>query len=102
MLKSADLSDLKAQAAIMAQRIKVMAHAERLLMLCRMDEGEVSVNELVAMTGLSQSAVSQHLGLLRAENLVHVRVEAQTRWYRLKDPFVAGMIEAMCALCHAG
>ena len=30
-------------------------------MLCRMDEGEVSVNQLVALTGLSQSAVSQHL-----------------------------------------
>jgi len=98
-MKPSDLTELKANAARMAQRLKVMSHAERLLMLCRMDEGEVSVNELVALTGLSQSAVSQHLALLRSEDVVSVRVDAQTRWYRLKDPIVSGIIHAMCALC---
>jgi DNA-binding transcriptional ArsR family regulator len=98
-MKPTDLSQLKANAALMSQRLKVMSHAERLLMLCRMDEGEVSVNELVAMTGLSQSAVSQHLALLRAEDVVHVRIDAQTRWYSLKDQIVAGIIHAMCDLC---
>ena len=44
----ADLSDLKANAAAMAARMKLMSHPERLLMLCRMDEGEVSVTELVS------------------------------------------------------
>lgn len=85
---------------MMAGRLKVMSHPERLLMLCRMDEGEVSVNELVAMTGLSQSGVSQHLALLRTEDIVHVRVDAQTRWYSLKDPIVSGMIHALCELCE--
>jgi ArsR family transcriptional regulator len=60
-MKPKDLAELKANASMMAARLKVMSHPERLLMLCRMDEGEVSVNELVAMTGLSQSGVSQHL-----------------------------------------
>ena len=69
-MKPADLSDLKANANRMAQRLKIMSHPERLLMLCRMDEGEVSVNELVALTGLSQSAVSQHLAMLREEEVV--------------------------------
>ena len=101
-MKPSDLTELKANAALMAQRLKVMSHAERLLMLCRMDEGEVSVNELVALTCLSQSAVSQHLALLRSENVVSVRVEAQTRWYRLKDPIVSGIIHAMCELCDGG
>jgi ArsR family transcriptional regulator len=86
----------------MAQRLKVMSHPERLLMLCRMDEGEVNVNELVAMTGLSQSGVSQHLAMLRAEDVVHVRIDAQTRWYSLKDRIVSGVIHAMCDLCEAG
>jgi ArsR family transcriptional regulator len=98
-MKPTDLTELKANAALMAQRLKVMSNPERLLMLCRMDEGEVSVNELVALTGLSQSAVSQHLSLLRAEDAVNVRIEAQTRWYRLKDPIVSGIIHAMCELC---
>jgi len=101
-MKPTDLSELKANAAHMAGRLKVMSHPERLLMLCRMDEGEVSVNELVAMTGLSQSGVSQHLAMLRNEDVVHVRIDAQIRWYSLKDPVVSGVIHAMCALCDAG
>lgn len=99
-MKPTDLSQLKANAALMAQRLKVMSHPERLLMLCRMDEGEVSVTELVALTGLSQSGVSQHLALLRAENVVEVRVEANLRWYRLRDRVVSGVIHTLCALCE--
>ena len=64
-MKPASLADLKSNAAAMAGRMRTMSHPERLLMLCRMDEGEVSVTELVALSGLSQSAVSQHLALLR-------------------------------------
>ena len=98
-MKPTDLTQLKANATLMAARLKVMSHPERLLMLCRMDEGEVSVNELVALAGLSQSSVSQHLALLRAEDVVAVRIDAQVRWYRLKDPIVSGIIHAMCDLC---
>lgn len=101
-MKPTDLSQLKANAAHMAGRLKVMSHPERLLMLCRMDEGEVSVTELVALTGLSQSGVSQHLALLRSEDVVTVRSEAQVRWYSLKDPVVSGLIHAMCVMCEAG
>lgn len=99
-MKPLNMTELKANATHMAQRLKVMSHPERLLMLCRMDESEVSVNEMVALTGLSQSGVSQHLALLRAEDVVAVRVEAQTRWYSLKDPIVSGIIHAMCDLCE--
>jgi hypothetical protein len=35
-MKPTDLSELKANAAIMAGRLKLMSHPERLLMLCRM------------------------------------------------------------------
>ena len=98
-MRPTDLSELKANAGRMAQRLKVMSHPERLLMLCRMDEGEVSVTELVVMTGLSQSGVSQHLALLRAENIVSVRVDANTRWYSLKDRIVSGVIHALFDLC---
>jgi len=98
-MKPSDLTELKANAARMAGRLKLMSHPERLLMLCRMDEGEVSVNELVALTGLSQSSVSQHLAMLREEGVVAIRGEAQTRWYSLSDPLVRGMIHALCELC---
>lgn len=100
-MKPTDLSELKANAAVIAGRLKLMSHPERLLMLCRMDEGEVPVSELVVLTGLSQSSVSQHLALLREEGAVTARSEAQTRFYRLSDPIVRGVIHALCELCGA-
>ncbi len=98
-MKPTDLSVLKANAVIMAGRLKLMSHPERLTMLCRMDEGEVSVSELVELTGLSQSSVSQHLAMMREEDVVSIRSEAQTRFYSLKDPIVRGVIHTLCELC---
>jgi len=98
-MKPTDLTELKANASAMAGRLKLMSHPERLLMLCRMDEGEVAVGELVEMTELSQSSVSQHLAMLREEGVVNIRVAAQTRYYSLSDPVVRAIIHALCDLC---
>lgn len=95
-----DRSELKANAVVMAGRLKMMSHPERLLMLCRMDEGEASVTELVELSGLSQSSVSQHLAMMREEGVVSIRGEAQTRFYSLKDPIVRGVIHTLCELCN--
>lgn len=100
-MKPTNLADLKANAEMMATRLKLLSNPERLLMLCRMDEGEVSVTELIAMVGLSQSAVSQHLANLREEGVVDVRAEAQTRYYTLKDPQIRAIIHALCELVPA-
>ncbi len=99
-MKPVDLKQLKANAGSMAQRLKIMSHPERLLMLCRLDEGEASVGELVTLCGLSQSAVSQHLAMLREEQVVAIRGEAQTRFYSLKDPQVRSIIHALCEICE--
>ena len=98
-MKPTDLSELKANAIAMAGRLRLMSHPERLLMLCRLDEGEASVGQLVALTGLSQSSVSQHLAMLREEGVVSIRGEAQTRYYRLADRVVSAIIHALCDLC---
>lgn len=98
-MKPADLSELKANANAMAARLKMMSHPERLLMLCRMVEGEASVTELVELTGLSQSSVSQHLAMLRGEGVVAIRGEAQTRYYSLKDAVTRAIIHALCDIC---
>lgn len=101
-MKPADLSALKAKAGIMSGRLKLMSHPERLLMLCRLDEGEASVGELVSLAGLSQPSVSQHLALLRDDGVVSIRSEAQTRYYKLKDPVVSAIIHALCTICGEG
>jgi DNA-binding transcriptional ArsR family regulator len=86
----------------MAARLKMMSHPERLLMRCRMDEAEVPVNELVELSGLSQSAVSQHLAIMREEEVVGPRGEAQTRFYSLKDPVVRDSIHVLGEICDSG
>jgi DNA-binding transcriptional ArsR family regulator len=46
--------------------------------------GQRPVGEIVAALGLSQPAVSKHLGILKAAGLVAVRPEAQRRLYQLR------------------
>jgi DNA-binding transcriptional ArsR family regulator len=90
---------LRENAANVAARLRVLAHPDRLVMLCRMTAGEASVGELVELTGLAQSSVSQHLALLRDAGAVKVRAEAQTRYYRVVDDQISAMISALCSVC---
>jgi DNA-binding transcriptional ArsR family regulator len=58
-----------------------MANPHRLQILCVLAEGEQSVGALNRRIPLSQSALSQHLALLRDDGLVATRREAQTIYY---------------------
>jgi len=98
-MKPTDLAELKANATSMAARLKLISHAERLMMLCRMAEGEVSAGELVALSGLSQSAASQHLALMRDEGIVSTETRRQSRVYSLVDPTIRAVINALCEVC---
>lgn len=101
MNKPTDLSILKRDSREMADYLKLLAHPERLLMLCQMDEREVSVGELTDLSGLSQSAVSQHLARFRDQGIVSCRGEAQTRFYSLTDRKMQRIINALHEVCHA-
>lgn len=63
--------------------LKALANEKRLMLLCLLVEGEQSVGKLNAELDLSQSALSQHLAVLRADGLVDTRREAQTIYYSL-------------------
>ena len=92
---------LRANSEAMAGRMKILAHPERLLMLCRISDEEVTVGELVELTGLAQSAVSQHLAKFRDMGLVSVRREGKAKLYRLVDDDVRQIIAALWAICRA-
>jgi ArsR family transcriptional regulator, virulence genes transcriptional regulator len=66
--------------------LKALANRQRLLVLCELYEGEKSVSDLQGCCGLGQSAMSQHLAVLRAEGIVETRRDAQTVFYRIKNP----------------
>lgn len=68
---------------------KVIANQKRLEIIQLLTHGELSVNQMVNMLGISQSNVSQHLGLLRHVNIVQTRKEGKTIFYSLTDARIA-------------
>ena len=80
-----------------AALLKALAHPARLLVLCQLVEGEASVGELQPITGLSMSALSQHLAVLREMALVETRREAQTIFYSLAEGPAASVLDALYA-----
>ncbi len=87
------------QAALRASALlKVLSNEKRLLILCRLIEGEKSVGELAELVGLNQSPLSQHLARLRSEGLVATRREAQTIYYTLYSREAARVIELLYAI----
>jgi len=67
--------------ATAAALLSAMANPKRLQILSVLIDREMPVGALAARVGLSQSALSQHLSKLRAQNLVETRREAQTIYY---------------------
>ncbi|MBT8491904.1 MAG: metalloregulator ArsR/SmtB family transcription factor, partial [Deltaproteobacteria bacterium] len=65
-----ELHDMASHACVL---LKAMANEWRLMILCQLAEGDKTVSELQAILGLSQSALSQHLAILRREKIVNSR-----------------------------
>lgn len=76
---------MKNLAVVPGQSAKAMGNALRLEILYYLMQNEMNVTELEKAVGLSQSALSQHLAILRAENVVKTRREAQTIYYSIKS-----------------
>ncbi|SHI88082.1 transcriptional regulator, ArsR family [Wenxinia saemankumensis] len=70
----------------------------RLLVLCKLAGGEMSVGALQAELGLGQSALSQHLARLREAGMVATRRAGTTIHYRIADPRVARLMMALDAI----
>ena len=80
---ASDLAAMAAHAEDAARLLRALANPHRLLVLCVLSEGELAVGELNRRVPLSQSALSQHLAVLREDGLVTTRREAQAIHYRL-------------------
>ena len=90
-----DPEELGAHAESAAALLRAMSGKARLLVLCNLVEGERSVGELQRIVGLSQSALSQHLAVLRRSKLVETRRETQTIYYRLAGGAAAAVLETL-------
>lgn len=93
-----DVARLEASAAASARLLRTLGNEKRLMVLCHLAGGERSVSQLQPIVGLSQSALSQHLAVLREEGVVATRREAQTIWYRIADPAALRVVETLAEI----
>lgn len=84
------------RAEIVARILKLMANDQRLLLLCRLRQGECAVGELVVASGVSQSSVSQHLARLRDGGMVKARRSANNIFYSTANDKVDALIDQLC------
>jgi DNA-binding transcriptional ArsR family regulator/rhodanese-related sulfurtransferase len=86
LIEIPELDELSRRAGEAVKLLKLLANERRLQLLCLLaTHGELSVGALADAIGLSQSALSQHLALLRAEGLVAFRRDGQTIHYAIAD-----------------
>ncbi len=90
-----DFDTMQRNATDAVTLLKGLANESRLMIMCVLTEGEVSVGELNKRIELSQSALSQHLAVLRDQGLVKTRRESQTIYYSLAETPAMNIIELL-------
>lgn len=93
-----DIDAMQAQASKASALLSAMCNEKRLMLLCRLVQGERSVNELAESLNAPQSTISQHLALLRREGLVQARRDAQTQFYSLAGDDARAILETLQSL----
>lgn len=81
-----------------AALLKALSNDRRLMILCLLSSGEMTVGELEKRVGLRQSALSQHLARLRRDGLVTTRRESQNIYYAVVGDAAIRVIETLAGL----
>lgn len=93
-----DIGKLQDNAHRASDLLKSMANEWRLMVLCQLIQGEASVGELEKVTGVRQSALSQHLAILRRERLVKTRKSAQNVYYSIASDEAVAIVNTLYGL----
>lgn len=75
--------------------LKSLGNQRRLEILTCLSEQELSVGQLEQKIKISQSALSQHLGRLRRDDIVTTRREAQTIFYSLYNDNIRNLLHSV-------
>ncbi len=80
-------------ADLMSSTFKGLGDSTRLRILSILLQGETCVSDLAAMTGISQSAVSHQLRVLRNLRFVSTRREGKQIFYHIDDEHIEGLFK---------
>lgn len=75
--------------------LKTLANQDRLLLLCRLSQGEQNVGELQNELGIPQPTLSQQLAVLRREALVTTRRDGKQIYYRISSDQAMAVIQTL-------
>lgn len=89
------LEKMQGNAEAASELLKAMSNQTRLMILCQLLHGERTAGELDSLTNLSQSALSQHLAVLREHGLVQTRRESQNIYYSIENDKPRAIIEVL-------
>lgn len=87
-----ELPDEK-QTIDLAESFKVFGDSTRIRILWALDRSELCVCDLAAVMGMSKSAVSHQLRVLRNADLVRTRREGKAVYYKISDDHVKEIFE---------
>lgn len=95
---SLDPALLRAAAGEAVAALKALGNPERLLLLCQLSQGEMSVSELEAALDIHQPTLSQQLGVLRREGMVQTRRDGKNVIYSIADARLLTLLQALYTL----
>lgn len=78
--------------------LKALGHPSRVRILEFLGSGERCVCEIISELGLEQSNVSQHLAVLRRENIIESEKQGLQVMYRIKHPEVLEILDRAQAI----
>jgi DNA-binding transcriptional ArsR family regulator len=90
-----DPEALRRSAGTAVGALKLLANEDRLLLLCQLSQREMCVSDLEQTLGIFQPTLSQQLGVLRNEGVVHTRREGKNIFYSVAD---SPMLEILALL----
>ena len=95
MTTAIDLETMHASAERACRLMKTLANPDRLMLLCQLSQGEMSVGALEAELGILQPTLSQQLGVLREEDLVETRREGKHIFYSVQSKQVLAVLKVL-------
>lgn len=90
-----DIARLRTAARDATALLRALANEDRLLILCQLTQGELSVGELEAQLDIRQPTLSQQLAVLRTEALVNTRRDGKRIYYSVADGAVLAVLACL-------
>ena len=84
-----------------ADFFQALAHPTRIAIVEQLRNGELSAGALIERLGVEQANVSQHLGVLRAKNILVNRKVGNQVFYSVRDPLIIEVLDLMRRYFHA-